>query len=599
MDCAPGGCGTGWSGAAGLGDSVITPSLTRPQIDDVCTDSLMWTIVSLMVKDAMSVRPTLSGETGELTPTIDWLNARGFWPEATRAMIYAWQYGGGGLLCIIDDGKRADEEVDVLGLRDVVGYYALPKWYLVPDGVGSSRVQAGWYGQRIGRPECYYATSVVGLGDSSRSGSGDRQFTGRDINKILGRSGGRFHRSRVIPWPFRDDMDLRLARWLSQWNGWGPGIVESCLEPFLARRNGALRLAAIMDSIVVNTLTIADLEARQSTPDLGAALQARLDFIKWCRDYTSASVPLIALDPQSKLESVTHHVAGIDKVIAAQRQFLLDVLPYTGVVLHGDSTGGLNGGDREGEHRAYASRVHSLQDSWCWTAGSFGGGIKQAVRGALMCRRGPTDGRDDPTVTAVWPSIAAASPADEAERLLKHAQRRAQDGLTLDLTPEAMLRYDPTIRETYPGLDVDEGPLPVLATPTPGTAAPGGTTPALAEAGPAESATTPGAVNEALAGQREAEEPGAPAEDAASAAPLPPRPAPAVLPTDVHTEAEIAAAMKLSRPALRKLLADAGIRPIVAAAPGARGGGRYSLGEVLAAWRREAEGRADAARGLR
>lgn len=610
MDCGVGGCGPFgaglYGGAAGPGAVAITPSLDRATIDDLYTDQLMRRIVRLIVEDALSVRPTLSGETGELTPCVDWLEARGFFDEAERAMVYARQYGGGGVICIVDDGRPADQEIDLLNIREVVGFYSIPKWYLVPAGVGSSRVAAAWYGQRIGRPEFYYVTPTVGLGDTHAQSieanphapaAARRAESYKDLLKILARSGTKFHRSRVIPWPYVDEMDLRLARWLAQWNGWGPGVVEAVLAPFLARRAGALRLSAIMNSVVVNTVTMTDLESRQSTPDAGASVRARLDFIKACRDYMSDSLPIIATDSQNKFESLTHQLSGIDKIIAEQRQFLLDVVEYPGVVLFGDSVGGMNGGERGGEWRAYAGRVKSLQRSWVWTAGSFGGGMRQAVLLAMACPTGPTDGQMDRTVRAEWPSILQDTEADKATNRLKNAQARAQDRVTLGLTPQAIARLDPTVRADYPALDVDEGPLPVMTPPTPGLKVPAGLAPAMETPGTGGAAgdpppTTPGAVNEAIAGEGEAASPAG--EDASPAAAAPAEPA--TIPADIHTEAEIAGALKMSRPALRKMLTAYGVRPYVEAMPGQRGGARYSLGEALAAFKRQAEQRADSLR---
>lgn len=604
LDCGPTGCGGGaFPGAGmtgGLLRAAITPSLDRTTIDDVYTDQLMRRIVNLIVEDALSpgAKPTLAGETGELSGCVDWLESRGFWAEMKRACVYSRQYGGGGVVCFVDDGRPADQEVDLLAAKDVVGFYALPKWYLVPEGVGSGRIRAGWYGARIGRPEHYYVTPVTGLG----YGSGGTVPPGADgmpkeLLQVLNRGGDRFHRSRVIPWPYCDEMDLRLARWLSQWNGWGPGVVEAVLAPFLARREGALRLSAIMRSVVINTMTMTDLEHRQSNPDLAAAVMAKLEFVKACRDYTeSLGVPIIATDSQNTFDSLSHDVGGIDRLIGAQRQFLLDVVEYPGVVLFGDSVGGMNGGDRQGEWRAYAGRVKSLQESWIWTAGSFGGGLRQAVMLAMACQDGPTDGQMDPTVKATWPSILAESAEDQASQRLKHAQARAQDRLTLGLTPAALLRFDPDVKAQYPGLDVDEGPLPEIAPATPGPARPEGTTSAVDPAGSASAAVTPAAANEALANEGEA---GQPSTDAiATSGPQAAVATPLALPDDIATEAEIAAALKMTRAALRKWLAgtDVATYPMP---PGTRGGNRHSLGEVLQAFNAAAQRRLDGIRDAR
>jgi hypothetical protein len=598
MDCGPGGgCGGPPVGIGGPAALAITPSLDRSQIDDVYTDLLMRRIVNLIVDHAMGVDPSLAGDAGEQSSTIGWLKAKGAWAEAKRAMIYSRQYGGGGVVSIVDDGRPADQEVDLAACRDVVGYYALPKWYLVPDGVGSGRVRAAWYGPRVGRPEHYFVTPVTGLGSGADLASlppAEREATEaahpdrmpRDLRRILNKCGNRFHRSRVIAWPFCDEMDMRLARWMPQWNGWGPGIVEAVLAPFLAYRGSALRTSAIMRSVVVNTMEVTNLEHRQTTPDLGAALRNALEWIRWCRDYTDDSVPLIAHDKGQKFNSLSHNVAGIDKLVATLRQFVLDEVEYPAVVLFGDSAGGLNGGERSGEWRAYASTVKAMQSEWVWTAGSFGGGLRQMVLMAQACTRGPTGGRMDPTVQATWPSILTESDDDRATRRLKNSQARAQDRLALGLTPAAIRRFDPTVKEDYPGLDVDEGPLPTIAAATPGEAAPRGSVPAVeSQEGGAAAATTPAKANEVLAGEEEA-----------AAEPTADAPKPVVLPPDVHTEAEIAAAMKMTRAAIRKVIEEAGVAPVMRAPPGTRGGHRYSLGQVMQAFQLQAMNRADAMR---
>lgn len=603
LDCGPGGCGGGGFGGAGggwawsgVGPLGITPSLDRASIDDAMTDELMRRIVYILVEDALEVQPSLAGETGELSGCIDWLNERGYWAEMARALQYSRMYGGGGVVCIVDDGRRSDEEVDVLAIRDVKGFYALPKWYLVPDGVGSGRVGTSWYGARIGRPEHYFVTPNTALATyvvKDPKGSASTTLPS-DLRAVLAKGGNRFHRSRVIAWPYRDEMDLRLARWMPQWNGWGPGVVESVLAPFMARRQGALRLAAIMNSVVVNTMTIDDLEARQSQPDLFALLQARLEFVKWCRDFMSDSLPVIATDTKNKFSSLTHNVSGIDKLVEAQRQYLLDVVDMPAVRLFGDSVGGLNGGDRNGEWRSWAATVKAKQSTWVWTAGSFGGGLKQAVSLAMLCQRGPTDGQLDRTVKATWPSILSENADDLATTRLKNAQARAQDALVLGLTSAALLRHDPTVKESYPSLDVDEGPLPELGPPTPGPARPEGAVPAVA--GPAAgegpvTAATPGATNEALAKQQEGEPPAGQATDESTAAATT---QPLVLPSDIRTEKEVAAALAMSQASFRTWVENAKVTTYPTPA-GTRGGHRYSLSEVLRAWQAAAIRRADAA----
>jgi hypothetical protein len=84
--------------------------------------------------------------------------------------------------------------------------------------------------------------------------------------------------------------------------------------------------------------------------------------------------------------------------------------------------------------------------------------------------------------------------------------------------------------------------------------------------------------------------------DPGAAEPTADAPPPVALPPDVHTEAEIAAAMKMTRAAIRKVIEEAGVAPVMLAPPGTRGGHRYSLGAVMQAFQLQAMNRADAMR---
>ena len=575
-DCGPGGCGPGGAlyGAGGYGVGGIAGNgfigLDRMTIEALYySDQFLRMVVNKILEDGMSKRPSLAGEDGEMSSCIEWLDERGFWDAAKRAMLYARMYGGGGVVCLIDDGRPSYEEVNLAGIRGVLGFYALPKWYLTPADAGSPRVQAGWYGQRIGRPEHYLVTPNIPIGGGDPG----------DIGAVMeGSAGGKFHRSRIIPWQYCDEMDLRLARRYANGNGWGPGVVESILQPYLARKEGQTRINGIMRSLTVNVLSMPDVTASQSTPTGGVALRAALDWLKACRDYTEDGVPIVAIDKQSTLSSLSHTVTGANDLLAAQRQFLLDTCSeYPAVALFGDSVGGLSGGDREGEWMSYYNNVDTWR-SWAWSGGTFGGGIRQAVLLSQAVPSGPTFGRMDHTTTPTWPSLWKASAKEQSTTRLTNAQARAQDKLALALTTEAMVRHDPTVKESYPSLDVDEGPLPELA----GNGAAGVTAPAIGDPSAAPSAMTPGATNEALAAQA------TPGEQADAGPPAPPL----VMPTDICTEAELAASMKMTKASMRKLLESQAVQAYPMP-KGTRGGHRYSLAEVMRAWQRDTTDRAD------
>lgn len=596
-DCVGGGCGPAPYWGQGNGNlltprqwNLVGPGLSMIDIDTICVNALMWRIVVKILDDAMSpdALPTLSGETlGELTPCIPWLESRGFFEAAKQAQVYARQYGGGAVLCCIDDGSTSNaEEVRVGSVKDVLGFYAIPKWYITPADIGSGRVRAAWYGQRIGRPEFYWVTPTGGEGLSATGTfqDGMQHLFPDQLQQTLQDGGRKFHRSRIIPYMYRDSMDLRQARRFPFWGGWGPGVVECCLGPFLSRQNGMLRLDDIMSSVVMNVLKMPNVLTGLSTPSGGSAVKTALDVIKHCLAYTGDGLPLVAVDGASTLTAEGHNVSGVDKLIGEQRRHLLDTIEYPEVVIYSSGgNNGLSGDSNDGQWRSYYGTVKALQESWCWKGGTQGGGIRQGTLLAQMAQSGPTDGVMDLTVKATWPSLWRDSDKDRAETRLKDAQCRAADALNLGMTPDALIRLDPTVRRSYPAIQIDDGEFPTFADGEIGHP------PDPHQAELAKAASTPAGSAKALV-EDAGGNPGEVAQDA-----LPK----AAWPTDFVTEAELQGALKMSKPTLRKWMSR---QPSIVPFPvpaGTRGGHRYSLGQVLQAWQGEAQSRVDALRGDR
>ena len=633
-DCGPGGgCGP----APGWGTDDYGPlgwgyvGLSRQTIDTICTEQLMYTIVAALVDDATVDTPTLAGETvGEATDCVEWLAERGYYEAQHQALFYSRQYGGGGVVCVIDDGRPPEEEVDVTAVRDVLGFYALPKWYLVPADAGSSRVRAGWYGQRLGRPERYWMTPVVPPDLTSLAGVAPADAAAERDRAILGAGGALYHRSRVIPWPYRSDLDLRQARQFAYWSGWGPGVVEGCIAAYMARRTGVLRTDTIMASSHFNVLTAPNISHALSTPDGGQGIR---NIIQWVVDCLAESgkgtLPFTVVEKGSTLEAKSHTLAGISDILREQRAFLLDCLPeYIEPRIFGaGGNGGMSGDSGQtGLWRTYYGNVAQFQRSTIWTAGKFGGGQQQAVRLSMLVPDGPTAGVLDLTVKPTWPNLWEEGGEATAKTRLLNAQARAIDRTTLGLTPAAMLRHDKTLAgsdtATYASLDVDDGPLPELASQSQGPAgAPDGAAPNALEAAPPTGATTPAAavsaineVEQQAAAPAAVPLPSKPTEDAASpvvggvtmgadfeaAAPAAggatsaPTEQDFALPADIITEVQAAKMLKMTRAAFRKWALARGVQ-VYPVDKGTRGGHRYSGSAVLAAWHDSAKARLDAA----
>lgn len=606
-DCGPGGgCGPapGWvGGPAGIGLSLAPlgafVGLTRLDCDILCVDMLMRNIVKKLVDDALVSPPSLSGESGELSGCVSWLDERGWNSEMERALIYSRRYGGGGVVMAIDDGRPPEEEVDLLAVRDVMGFYALPKFYLTPADAGSSRFAAGWYGPRIGRPEHYIVTPQQPVGAADTTGD---LLASAGATAMGLRAGMRFHRSRVVAWPYCDELDLRQARRFPNWNGWGPGAVESCVGPYLARREGGFRTNSIMRSVAYNVLTTPNVAGAQANPSGGDAINNAMSWVQFCLANTAeVGLPLVAVDPLSSLEPKAVSITGLPDLLKEQRRFLLDNLPeYVEVALFGSSNGGLSGDGKEGEWRAYFQNLDTYRSNHVWRAGTFGGGMKQAVMLAQAARCGPTRGVVDRTVRAVWPPLWRDSAEARSKTRKANAEARAIDRAVLGLTPDAMLRHDDTLAgnaaSDYPSLDVDDGLLPQL---DPGV----GEEQAVQAVAPGAAAPTTTAASVQAVADDPSGSPATPRDDDATsgasaggiASPAAPQ-APVVLPSDIVTEVEVAAAFRMTKRAAEKFLASHPDLKRYAMPPGTRGGARYSMADVMAAWNASAQQRVDSLR---
>lgn len=607
IDCSGGGCapapGWGLDDFGPLGWQYV--GLNRTTIDYACTEQLMYTIVAALVDDACQDTPTLAGEhCGELTDCVEWLAERGYYEAQSQALYYSRQYGGGGVVCFIDDGRPPDMEVDVACVRDVRGFYALPKWYLVPADNGSDRIGAGWYGQRIGRPEHYWMTPLVPPNLASMGSAGERN------QAYLEAGGQRYHRSRVIPWPYRTDMDLRQARRFPNWSGWGPGVVEGCIAAYMARRTGLLRTDTIMASSHFNVLQTTNVANALSTPDNGAGIRNIIAWVQDCLAQTIGGVlPFVTIDKSSTLEPKSHTLSGLSDILREQRGFLLDCLPeYPEVRIFGaGGNGGISGDSgQDGQWRTYYGNVGTYQRSVIWTGGKFGGGQQQAVRLAMMSQLGPTRGQLDMTCKPTWPSLWQESGESTARTRKMNAEARAMDRATLGLTPAAMLRHDKTLAgaasSTYPSLDVDDGPLPKLASQgEPGASVPNAVDPVQ----PATGATTPASAVQAIASEGEQATPATPkADDQTGIAMGPDFEAPAdategqapgfTFPPDIANEVTLSKALGMSRATFRKWAQDHNVK-VYPVKKGTRGGHRYSGAEVLRAFQSSAQARVDAA----
>ena len=542
VDSCGSGCGTVSLSGMGYGaPGWNTIGLSRDQCDVLAVDGLMHRIVHLLIEDATKVDPDMSGPAlGQLDEVWNYLEERHFTDQESRGLSYSRKYGGGALVIMADDGRDLSEPLDLLSVRTLRGFIDLEKTYCIP-GPPAGRVSSSWWGPRWGQPSYYTVTSSVAAEAGSLQG------------------GQKVHPSRVIPYRHRRDLNWRQAKQFTQWNGWGPGVIESIFQAFTARTNGIERTNGILRSFGYDHVQNDALHDELSRPGGKAAFKQWLDNIKACRDYTEDGVPIVVTGSEvKKWEAVSRNVSGLKDLIEAQRDFLLDYVEYPRVVLFGVTQGGLSDA-ASGEWQTYYQLVNAFQENQRWP------GIRQAAIVAMAAKDGPTGGRVDYGLTCSWQGLEQEAEAERPDNRKKNAEAREKDAAVLGIDARTLALFDPTIEETYPGLQaaIDNGTV-VLGASTPETAE--GRPLPVSEAAAVEVKPSAAAPSES-AGDDEG------TADATT-------PEPQAFPSDLVTEVECRRALRCGPGTFKKWIREGKVSPFRVG-----NGRRYSLSEVMQAAR--------------
>ena len=549
--CSAGSSSPNYGGIGYGGPGWGSVSLTRYDVDVLCIDQLMSRIVHKLPDDARKIDPDLSGPTlGQLDEVWEYLDAKHFGDQEERCLSYSRMYGGGAMLIMVDDGRDLSEEIDLLNIRTVRGFVDLEKVNCVP-GPPSDKVEGAWWGPRWGRPRYYSVSSYIAAQDSIHNGIA---------------AGQQVHPSRVIPYQHRRWMNLRQSRRFNNWNGWGPGVVEAIYQPFVARTEGVMRVNGIIRSFGYDHIQHKGLHEVLEGPDGLRRFQSFLDGLKGCRDYTQDGVPVVVTGPEvMSMTPLSRQVSGLADLVEVQRDFLLDYVEYPRVVLFGVTQGGLSDA-ASGEWQTYYQLVGSFQENVRWPA------IRQAAIVAMAAKDGPTSGRVDFGITAAWASMAEENEADKSKSRKENAEAREKDAVVLGIDVNTLALYDPTVEESYPGLQaaIENGTV-TLGSPTPETAE--GRAVPVTEAEEAEQGSGP-ALGQDLPGDGES-------GDAAT-------PAPAI-PDDLVKESDARRMLKCGMGTFARWVREEKVQPYSTG-----GGRRYSMAEVVKAargdsWRWDSE----------
>ena len=558
--CTSGSVSPNYGGIGYGGPGYGAPALTRHQIDELCIDQLMSRIVHKLPDDARKIDPDLSGPTlGQLDEVWDYIEARHFGDQEERVLSYSRKYGAGAMLVMVDDGRDLSEPIDLLNIRTIRGFVDLEKINCVP-GPPSDQVQGAWWGPRWGRPRYYTVSSYIAAQDSLHNGIA---------------AGQQVHPSRVIPYQHRRWMNLRQSRQFATWNGWGPGVVEAIYQPFVARTEGVMRVNGIIRSFGYDHIQHNGLHQVLEGPDGARRFTSFLDSLKSCRDYTQDGVPVIVTGPEvTSMQPLSRQVSGLADLVEVQRDMLLDYVEYPRVVLFGVTQGGLSDA-ASGEWQTYYQLVASYQSNVRWP------GIRHAAILAMAAKDGPTGGRVDFDITAAWASMAEENEADKSKSRKENAEAREKDAAVLGIDVRTLAMYDPTVEESYPGLQaaIENGTV-TLGEPTPETAE--GRAVPVSEAEEAGEGVRP-LLGQDLSGDGES---GDAIPDSGSTPP--PTPAPAI-PDDLVKESDARRLLKCGTGTFARWVREGKIEPFSTG-----GGRRYSMAEVVKAargdsWRWDAE----------
>lgn len=338
-----------------------------------------------------------------------------------RGRTWARGYGGGGIVMLVDDGRKSYEPLDETNIRRVLGARVLNRWELTPTVLDLDRNSP-----RAGEPEVY-------------------QVTIGGVRTMYA------HHTRVIKMQGFDLPDQVLVRQL----GWGGSVFDLAwaeLRNWQVTNDLLPEMASRMSQGVYKQRYLeggVSRDLKQQIVERFEAIQAGMSVLGD-----------ISIDPQESYEILARPMSGIGEIGELLGVAFVAAGDMPEVLVFGKSPGGLHASALSPEVTAWYDNCSGQQPE------HYTPPVKRILRIHALAHEGPTQGRVPDFSALKWNPLYQESQQEKDASALSNAQRRQVD-ITSGVISVEEARTDPTLRVHYT-LSLETAPASTAVEPLDG-----------------------------------------------------------------------------------------------------------------------------------
>jgi phage-related protein (TIGR01555 family) len=329
----------------------------------------------------------------------DSLQKLDFLSKVADASRWAQLYGGAGIYMRIDDGRTADQPVDMNNIRSVLGLVVLDRYDLTVTQ----------YDHCLGHPLMY-------------------QMSIESTHRMI-------HESRVLPF-----YGVRLP-WRAQRrrSGWGGSVVDQFWDAFQAYGSSHSYLMNALARITQGVVKHKGLN-KKLTSGKESKAQLTKRFQQLQRSGSSLGDYVMDMD-QEDYVAVQRGVAGYKEALEAFTDYMVSNTPLPKSILMGQTPGGLNSGANAGDWETWAGYISASQ------AKKLTPRVRRFLDILFASTTTPLTGEAPSSYKIVWNNILQVSDGEKADIHLKNAQARGMDIQNGVVTDEQARRQEDVATE--------------------------------------------------------------------------------------------------------------------------------------------------------
>lgn len=338
-----------------------------------------------------------------------------------KAHMWRRAYGGGAILCMVDDGREWSEPIDKANIRKVHGFEVFTRMEVTVSSWGLDPEEP----QTFNRPKYYQ----IGA-------------RGRTLDRV--------HASRVIRLKGIDlPMDQEIAI-----GGWGGSVLDLTWEAIRNYADTCNYSAELVGLLTQDVFKTADMGSAIDAGDAGDVI-ARVEALRAAMGVMGA---LVIDKEKEDYQIAQRSLQGLKDTAEIAERHLVASSEQPRSVLFGEVPGGLNSGSNFGELEIWYGHVGSER------ADKYTSPARRMLALIMLSKEGPTSGRLPAGWTLEWGDLWVLSDQEKADLALKGAQRRSIDVQSGAVSADEV-RQDPQLVELYTINPNEEAPAPPAEAP--------------------------------------------------------------------------------------------------------------------------------------